>query len=54
MSQGLNHPTFYRESLFHGYINPYYWVDDHLLLYGNNGSLDPSTHGESTIDEYII
>ena len=29
--------------LIHGYINPYYWVDDHPLLYGNNGSLDPST-----------
>ena len=27
------------------FINPYYWVDDHPLLYGNNGSLDPSTHG---------
>ena len=27
-----------------GYINPYYWVDDHPLLYGNNGSLDPRTH----------
>ena len=27
------------------YINPYYWVDDHPLLYGNNGSLDPSTRG---------
>ena len=26
-----------------GYINPNYWVDDHPLLYGNNGSLDPST-----------
>ena len=27
-----------------GYINPYYWVDDHPLLYGiNNGGLDPST-----------
>ena len=24
-------------------INPYYWVDDHPLLYGNNGSLDPGT-----------
>ena len=22
---------------------PYYWVDDHPLLYGNNGSLDPGT-----------
>ena len=29
---------------YNGYINPYYWVDDHPLLYGNNGSLDPSTH----------
>ena len=28
---------------YKGYINPYYWVDDHPLLYGNNGSLDPST-----------
>ena len=24
-------------------MNHYYWVDDHPLLYGNNGSLDPST-----------
>ena len=24
-------------------INSYYWVDDHPLLYGNNGSLDPGT-----------
>ena len=28
---------------YNRYINPYYWVDDHPLLYGNNGSLDPST-----------
>ena len=28
---------------YNGYINPYYWVDDHPLLYGNDGSLDPST-----------
>ena len=35
-------PTFNR-SLYNGYINPYYWVDDHPLLFGNNGSLDPST-----------
>ena len=28
---------------YNGYINPYYWVDDHPLLYGNIGSLDPST-----------
>ena len=30
---------------YSGYLNPYYWVDDHPLLYGNNGSLDPSTYG---------
>ncbi len=29
---------------FNGYINPYYWVDDHPLLYGDKGGLDPSTH----------
>ena len=29
---------------YNGYINPYYWVDDHPLLYGNNGGLDPGTH----------
>ena len=34
-------PPLMTESLFHGYINPYYWVDDHPLLYGNNESLDP-------------
>ena len=28
---------------YNGYISPYYWVDDNPLLYGNNGSLDPST-----------
>ena len=33
----------WEHSLFHGYIKPYYWVDDHPLLYRNNGSLDPST-----------
>ena len=32
---------------YNGYINPYYWVDDHPLLYGNNGSLDPSTYSVS-------
>ena len=36
-------PTFNRNP-YNGYINPYYWVDDHPLLYGNNGSLDPSTY----------
>ena len=39
---GDGHLTFNRNP-FNGYINPYYWVDDHPLLYGNNGSLDPST-----------
>ncbi len=29
---------------YNGYINPYYWVDDHPLLYGNNGSLDLVTY----------
>ena len=29
--------------IYNGYINPYYWVDDHPLLYGSNGSLDPGT-----------
>ena len=28
---------------YNRHINPYYWVDDHPLLYGNNGSLDPGT-----------
>ena len=41
---GDGHPTFNRNP-FHGYKNPYYWVDDHPLLYGNNGSLDPGTYG---------
>ena len=31
------HPTFNRNP-YNGYINPYYWVDDHPLLYANNGS----------------
>ena len=39
---GDGHPTFNRNPS-NGYINPYYWVDDHPLLYGNNGSLDPGT-----------
>ena len=29
---------------YNGYLNPYYWVDDQPLLYGNNGSLDPGTY----------
>ena len=39
---GDGHPTFNRNP-YNGYINPYYWVDDHLL-YGNNGSLDPGSY----------
>ena len=42
------HPTFNRNP-YNGYINPYYWVDDHPLLYGNNGSLDPGTYGDSNM-----
>ena len=37
------HPTFNRNP-YNGCITPYYWVDDHPLLYGNNGSLDPGTY----------
>ena len=29
---------------YNRYINPYYWVDDHPLLYGSSGSLDLSTY----------
>ena len=47
---GDGHPTFKR-NLYNGYINPYYWVDDHPLLYGNNGSLDPGTF-EDVIASY--
>ena len=37
-------PTFNDGNPYNGYINPYYSVDDHPLLYGNIGSLDPSTY----------
>ena len=40
---GDGHPTFNRNP-YNGYIYPYYWVDDHPLLYGNNGCLDPGTY----------
>ena len=36
-------PTFNRNP-YNGYIHPYYWVDDHPLLYGNNVSSDPGTY----------
>ncbi len=40
---------------YNGYIGPYHWVDDHPLLYGNNGSLDPGTHQIfSSITEVMI
>ena len=35
-------PTFNRNP-YNWNIKPYYWVDDHPLLYGKNGSLEPST-----------
>ena len=44
---GDGHPTFNRNP-YNGYINLYYWVDNHPLLYGNNGSLDPSTYAYRT------
>ena len=51
MSQGLNSLLVLGMVIqplignpYNGYINPYYWVDDHPILYGNIGSLDPSTY----------
>ena len=38
---GDGHPTFNRNP-YNGYTNPYYWVDDHPLLYRNNGSTPKS------------
>ena len=40
---GDGRPPTSNRNPYNGYINPYYWVDDHPLLYGNNGSLDPGT-----------
>ena len=37
------HTTFNRNP-YNGYMNPYYWVNDHPLLYGNNVSLHPGTY----------
>ena len=39
---------------YNGYINPYYWVDDHPLLYENNGSLDPSTYVDMYVDKLKV
>ena len=29
---------------YNGYVNSYYWVDDHPLVYGNNGSWSTRSH----------
>ena len=50
---GDGHPTFNRNP-YNGYINPYYWVDDHPLIYGNNGSLDPGTYGTSALHTAVM
>ena len=47
---GDGHPTFNRNP-YNGYINPYYWVDDHPLLYGNHGSLDPGTCNQPSLNK---
>ena len=53
---GDGHPTFNKNPYNGYYINPYYWVDDHPLLYGNNGSLDPGTYRliRTTIIIYVL
>ena len=50
---GDGHPTFNRNP-YNGYINPYYWVDDHPLLYDNNGSLDPGTYTSHTTPRLLL
>ena len=42
------HSTFNKESLWL-VSQPCYWVDDHPLVDGNCGSLDPGTHGTLNI-----
>ena len=49
---GDGHTTFNRNP-YNWYINPYYWRDDHPLVYGNNGSLDPSTFGKNMCSRQI-
>ena len=45
---GDGHPTFNDGILIMGPYKPLRnWVDDHPLLYGNNGSLDPGTNGRT-------
>ena len=41
---GDGYPTFNRNP-YNKYINPYYWVDDNPILFGNCESLDPGTFG---------
>ena len=50
---GMVIPPFNRNP-YNGYINPYYWVDDPPLLYGNNGSLDPGTHKNAWYSSNVI
>ncbi len=50
---GDGHPTFNRNP-YNGYTNPYYWVDDHPLLYGNNGSFDPGTYNAHIPEEMKV
>ena len=38
---------------YNGYINPYYWLDDHPLLCGNHGSLDPGTYEETSKNKHM-
>ena len=45
---GMVIPPFNRNP-YNGYINPYYWVDDHPLLYGNNGSLAYMSHRQNLV-----
>ena len=37
---------------YNGYINPSYWVDEHPLLYGNTGSLDPGTYLSTSLKDF--
>ena len=39
---------------YNGYINPYYWVDDHPLLYGNNGSWSTLAHQHLSYELFQI
>ena len=45
--------TTFNRNPYNGYINPYYWVDDHPLLYGHNGSLDPGTFVSNGVKRFV-